>query len=110
MAKCSCFTSKSPLGLISFDCSSDVEEAKNAKKIRQKFFMANGIKTDSEEEAADILLSRDHKDLVDLKISYKNGQLGAKFVPPIFFSEIPEIIEPEDFKNKVEREIYEVRI
>ena len=44
----------------------------------------------------------DHKKVVRLLKKYFRGKLGAYFVPPMFISEIPEVIEPEKYDAKTE--------
>lgn len=99
--KCSC---SDQLGIVSFDKGVSCQKSKFAKEVTRKFFMGNNvtITTDDEEIAADHLLSRDHKDLADLLTKYDEGQLGAKFVPPTFFSNIPKLINLDEFKKKAE--------
>ena len=46
-------------------------------------------------------MGRDHKKILQLLEDYSNGKLGAYFVPPEFFSVIPEVIKPrEPYKNE----------
>mgnify|MGYP001184641930 FL=1 len=60
------------------------------EKIQRKFFMGNGITTT--DKAAKDLLGRDLKKLLQLLLNYRKGQLGAYFVPPIFISQVPEVV------------------
>ena len=55
--------------------------------------MGNGFVTTDFAEAANILLQRDHKAFLHLLEHYHHGKLGAYFVPNIFFSEVPKVID-----------------
>lgn len=64
------------------------------KKLNKKFFSCNGIiGSQNETEAADLLLHRDHEDIAELNVDFQPGKLGAKFVPPVFFSELKKSLE-----------------
>ena len=74
------------------------------KKILRKFFLGNGLTTTDHVKAANDLLGRDHKKIVKILKRHINGQqcrgqLGAYFVPPMFFG-IPEVIRPEQYDEK----------
>ena len=55
--------------------------------------MGNGFVTTNFAEAANRLLQRDHKAFLYLLERYCHGDLGAYFVPNIFFSEVPKVID-----------------
>ena len=55
--------------------------------------MGNGFVTTDFAEAANRLLQRDHKAFLHLLEHYHHGDLGAYFVPNIFFSEVPKVID-----------------
>ena len=104
---CPCQEGKDYLGVASLvpKCSRvSNEQDKKLQKIQKEFFMGNGINLKDPNEASKHLLKRDHEDLSTLHVDYKNGKLGPKFLPPIFFSEVPKVInfkEYEDFyRNK----------
>ena len=62
-------------------------------EIQRKFFMGNGFVTTNFADAANRLLQRDHKRFLKLLDSYCCGDLGAYFVPSVFFSHIPKVID-----------------
>ena len=68
--------------------------------MNTNFFLGNGIKEKDPKESATKLLNRDHKDIANLNENYFNGKLGAKFLPPIYFSDIPEVVNPEAYETK----------
>ena len=55
--------------------------------------MGNGFVTTDFAEAANRLLQRDHKAFLHLLEHYCHGDLGSYFVPNIFFSEVPKVID-----------------
>ena len=48
------------------------------KKVKNNFFMGNGITEKDPEEAARILLNRDHKDVATLNENYYDGKLRSQ--------------------------------
>ena len=66
--------------------------------------MGNGITTTDCQKAANDLLSRDHEKVLRILKKYRRGKLGAYFVPPMFISEIPEVIEPDQYNAKTENQ------
>ena len=79
-------------------------EVKHAteKKLNRKqceFFLGNGIKENDPEEAATKLLFRDHRDVAELNDNYYNGKLGPKFLPPVFLSDIPNVVNPSAYRG-----------
>ena len=67
---------------------------------QHKFFnIGNGIKETDPEEAAKKLLLRDHKDVAELNDNYYNGKLGPKFLPPVFLSGIPNVVNPSAYRG-----------
>ena len=70
------------------------------KKLKHSFFLGNGIKEDDPIEAAKKLLFRDHRDVAELNDNYYNGKLGPKFLPPIFYSGIPHVINPSAYEDQ----------
>ena len=77
-----------------------VPHSKKRKKLQREFFLGNGVKESDPIEASKKLLSRDHKDVAALNNNYFKGKLGAKFLPPMYFSEIPKIIDPKEYEAK----------
>ena len=74
------------------------------RKLLRKFFMGNGITTTDCAKAANDLLCRDHEKVLRVLKKYRRGKLGAYFVPPMFISEIPEVIEPDQYNAKTENQ------
>ena len=65
--------------------------------------MGNGITTTDRTKAANDLLNRDHKKLLQFLRGFQNGQkLGTYFVPPMFISQVPEVIKPCDYTAKTD--------
>ena len=62
---------------------------KNAKKLFDNF-----------QEAAKALLGRDHPKILELLQNYDKGNLGPYFVPLNFISDIPEVIQPDEYEAK----------
>ena len=101
---CPCQEGTDYLGITSIFhiCPLHTSKAK-LEKLRNKFFMGNGITISNAKEACKSLLFRDHKDLATLNENYYSGKLGAKFLPPMFFSGIPKVAnfkEYEEFYTK----------
>ena len=69
------------------------------KKLKHSFFLGNGIKEVDPIEAAKKLLFRDHKDVAELNVNYYNGKLGPKFLPPMFYSAIPNVVNPSAYRG-----------
>ena len=111
---CPCQEGKDYLGIASiYPKCTHLSNAK-LEKLRRLFFMGNGIKIKDAREAARHLLFRDHKDLAYLNIDYYNGKLGAKFLPPMFFSGIPKVSNfkeyQEHYATKAEKGLYSDQI
>ena len=51
-------------------------------------------------KATNYLMHRDHDKILQLFQDYFNGKLGTYFVPPAFFSGIPEVIKPSQYDAK----------
>ena len=65
--------------------------------------MGNGITTTDRAKAANDLLHRDHKKLLQFLRGFQNGEkLGTYFVPPMFISQVPEVIKPCDYTAKTD--------
>ena len=94
---CPCQEKKNYLGILNLTLK-QVQEKR--KKVNTTFFLGNGIKENDPKEAATKLLNRDHKDVANLNDNYFNGKLGAKFLPSIYFSDIPYIINPDTYETK----------
>ena len=94
---CPCQENKNYLGILELTIEQGQEQK---KRSNTNFFLGNGIKEKDPKEAATKLLNRDHKDVANLNENYFNGKLGAKFLPPIYFSDIPEIVNPDAYKTK----------
>ena len=76
---------------------------KKLEAILRKFYMGNGITTTDRTKAANDLLHRDHKKLLQFLRGFQNGQkLGTYFVPPMFISQVPEVIKPCDYSAKTD--------
>ena len=69
------------------------------KTLKNNFFLGNGITEKDPQEAARKLLDRDHKDVATLNENYYNGKLGAKFLPPMFCSGIPQVVNPTGYSD-----------
>ena len=69
-------------------------------KPQTKFFIGNGISTRDLVKATNKLMHRDHDKILQLFQDYFNGKLGTYFVPPVFFSGIPEVIKPSQYDAK----------
>ena len=111
---CPCQEGKDYLGIASiYPKCTHLSNAK-LEKLRRLFFMGNGIKIKDAREAARHLLFRDHKDLAYLNIGYYNGKLGAKLLPPMFFSGIPKVSNFKEYQdhyaNKAEKGLYSDQI
>ena len=50
-------------------------------------------------------MERDHKIILQLLQDYFNGKLGTYFVPPEFFSGIPEVIKPRQPYSNGEKQL-----
>ena len=62
--------------------------------------MGNNVVTMSDQEAIEYLFKRDHEDfllLLDGKI--KVGKFGPRFMPDVFFTQVPGVLIPEDFEE-----------
>ena len=105
ISKCPC-SRNNHLGISTFEVNSISNRTvdSNVSPIVKKFFMGNGIEINDIEEAKDILLNRDHQDILSLRTKYQKGKLRVKMVPPIFFSEYPDVLKPEDYEVKKGRE------
>ena len=90
--KCPCSEKKEHLGIFAIIPEKSHMSAKQ-KKILRKFFLANGIKTTDVKKAANLLLHRDHKKLVELLSAYHHGMLGVYMVPSMFYGQVPEAIK-----------------
>ena len=95
---CPCQENKNYLGLIDLTLKQGQEQK---KKVNTNFFLGNGIKEKDPKVAATKLLNRDYKDVANLNENYFNGKLGAKFLPPVYFSDIPHIINPDVYETKI---------
>ena len=63
--------------------------------------MGNNVTTDSKEEAANILLHRDHPRVVRFLREYGHGfNLGSYFVPPVFIGSNPEVLSVDKYIEK----------
>ena len=94
---CPCQENKNYLGILELTLKLGQERK---KKVNTNFFLGNGIKEKDPKEAATKLLNRDHKDVENLNENYFNGKLGAKFLPPTYFSDIPQIVNPDAYETK----------
>ena len=97
---CPCENNKDYLGIVKL-VEPEVNPTRKKKlKLKHSFFLGNGIKEEDPIEAADKLLLRDHKDVADLNNNYYNRKLGPKFLPPIFFSGIPSVVNPSGYEDQ----------
>ena len=95
---CPCEKNQDYLGIVTL--VEPVVDPTRKKKFNRDFFLGNGIKEKDPIEAAKKLLLRDHKDVADLNNNYYNRKLGPKFLPPIFFSGIPNVVNPSGYKDQ----------
>ena len=71
--------------------------------------MGHGNTTTDENVAKKALLERDFKEIADLESisqsKFQHGMIGAKFLPCIFISKIPRVVEPAayDHQHKVKK-------
>ena len=88
------------LGIVKLALT-EVKQATEKKLNRKQceFFLGNGIKENDPEEAATKLLFRDHRDVAELNDNYYNGKLGPKFLPPVFLSGIPNVVNPSAYRG-----------
>ena len=101
MLTCPCRENKYYLGISPILAQAViVTHSREKKKLQQKFFLGNGVEESDPIEASKKLLFRDHKDVAALNNNYYDGKLGAKFLPPMYFSEIPKIIDPKEYEAK----------
>ena len=100
--KCPCQSEKCHLGIHNIE-PKQIEVSSNLAKVQRKFFMGHGIVTKDPKEAARIFLSRDHEKIEALLVHYRNGQLGVYMVPPMFFGQVPEAIQPSKVRYKKKR-------
>ena len=60
--------------------------------------MGHGNTTTDEAVAKNTLLERDFKEIADLESisqsEFRHGMIGAKFLPGVFISKIPRVVEP----------------
>ena len=94
---CPCQENKNYLGISVIDLKPREEKK---KRFKNNFFLGNGIKESDPKEAAKQLLNRDHKDVANLNENYFNGKLGAKFLPPMYFSKLPNIVDSKGYEDK----------
>ena len=95
---CPCENNKDYLGIVTL-VEPEINPTRK-KKLKHSFFLGNGIKEDDPIEAAKKLLFRDHRDVAELNDNYYNGKLGPKFLPPIFYSGIPHVINPSAYEDQ----------
>ena len=95
---CPCENNQDYLGIVKL--GEPALKPTRKKKLKHSFFLGNGIKEEDPIEAANKLLFRDHKDVADLNNNYYNGKLGPKFLPPIFYSGIPHIVNPSAYEDQ----------
>ena len=78
---------------------------KNQVDITQKvltYLMGSSVTLDKKEEAIEYLFQRDHsKFLKLLKGDLKLGQFGTYLMPPIFFSQMPDVLDSQDYERKL---------
>ena len=72
----------------------------NQEKITKKFIkflMGNNVEfaKKSLEEAIDYLFERDHGYFQNIKV----GKFGPRFVPFVFFTQVPDVLVPEEFQQ-----------
>ena len=72
------------------------------EKAIKKFFLGNGICTKDKEKAANDLLTRDHHSILRFLQEYSPGKLGAYFVPPMYFSSNPEVVNYQEYRKKTQ--------
>ena len=91
------------LGIVKLaltDINQPMEKKRKLNPEQHKFFnIGNGIKETDPEEAAKKLLLRDHKDVAELNNNYYKGKLGPKFLPPVFLSDFPHVVNPSAYRG-----------
>ena len=95
--KCPCERNKCHLGVFAIE-PKEIETSTGLCKAQTDFYFGHGIKTADENEAANILLHRDHQEIVSLLSEYIPGKLGVYMVPPMFYGEAPEAIKLSEVK------------
>ena len=70
------------------------------EKIQKDFFLGHGIKTTNKIKAASDLLHRDHPRVIRFLKEYGPGKLGTYFVPSMFFSSNPNIIDLYKYESR----------
>ena len=64
------------------------------------FMLGNACSTEKLIDAVEILLKRDYPQIYDI---LNNKNVGQIFVPELFLTNVPKIVDPERFKEKSER-------
>ena len=64
-----------------------------------KFLMGNNVVITSDQDAIDFLFKRDHGDFLLLLV----GKFGPRFMPQVFFTQVPSVLIPEDFEDKFQK-------
>jgi hypothetical protein len=72
------------------------------EKIQKEFFLGHGIKTKDKIKAASDLLHRDHPKVIRFLKEYGPGKLGTYFVPSMFFSSNPDIIDLYKYESRTQ--------
>ena len=64
------------------------------------FMLGNACSTEKLIDAIEILLKRDYPQIYDI---LNNKNVGQIFVPELFLTNVPKIVDPERFEEKIER-------
>ena len=64
------------------------------------FMLGNACSTDRLIEAIEILLKRDYPQIYDI---LKTKNVGQIFVPELFLTNVPKVVDPDRFEERIER-------
>ena len=64
------------------------------------FMLGNACSTEKLIDAIELLLNRDYPQICDI---YNNKNIGQIFVPELFLTNVPKIVDPERLEEKIER-------
>ena len=71
---------------------------KSSGNRKRQYSLGLGLQTTDPDEAADIVLNRDHRKIAELNVQYHHGKLGVYMVPPMFYGEVPQAIKLSEYK------------
>ena len=64
------------------------------------FMLGNACSTEKLIDAIEILLKRDYPQIYDI---LNNKNIGQIFVPELFLTNVPKVVDPDRFEEKIER-------